>query len=46
MLSVHEAIQISYSYQPHVKVQETVKSQMSVVPIIGTLFQQISDSRR
>ena len=43
MLSVHEAIQISYSYH-HVKVQEIVKSQMSETTCLLTWFGRLSNS--
>ena len=42
MLSVHEAIKISYSYH-HAKVQETVKSQMSATTRL-TWFGRLSNT--
>ena len=46
MLSVHEAIKISYSYHQiisHVKVQETVKRQMSATTRL-TWFGRLSNT--
>ena len=44
MLSVHEAITISYSIISHVKVQETVKSQMSATTRLLTWFGRLSNT--
>ena len=44
MLSVHEAIKISYSYHLHVKVQENVKSQMSATTRLLTWFGRLSNT--
>ena len=44
MLSVHEAIKIRIRIISHVKVQETVKSQMSATTRLFTWFGRLSNT--